>query len=71
MEILFILHPLDIFHGHLVYFVVIWYILPRFGISYREKSGNPARVGNSLFFVADRNDQKVADWSFVKSADIS
>jgi hypothetical protein len=26
----------------LVYFVVIWYISPRFGILYREKSGNPA-----------------------------
>jgi hypothetical protein len=32
---------LEIFHGHLVYFVVIWYIFPRFGILYREKSGNP------------------------------
>jgi hypothetical protein len=27
--------------GHLVHFVVIWYILSRFGILYREKSGNP------------------------------
>jgi hypothetical protein len=25
----------------LVYFVVIWYIFPRFGIFYQEKSGNP------------------------------
>jgi hypothetical protein len=25
----------------LVYFVVIWYILPRFGILDKEKSGNP------------------------------
>jgi hypothetical protein len=33
---------LEIFHGHLVYFVVIWYISPRFGILYQEKSGNPA-----------------------------
>jgi hypothetical protein len=31
-----ILRPLEIFHGHLVYLVVIWYIL------YQEKSGNPA-----------------------------
>jgi hypothetical protein len=30
-----------LFYGHLVYFVVIWYIFPRFGISYQEKSGNP------------------------------
>jgi hypothetical protein len=33
---------LEIFYGHLVYFVVIWYIFPRFGILYQEKSGNPA-----------------------------
>jgi hypothetical protein len=42
----------DIFYGHLVNFPAIWYILwpfsgklvyfPRFGISYYEKSGNPA-----------------------------
>jgi hypothetical protein len=32
---------LEIFYGHLVYFVVIWYIYPRFGILYPEKSGNP------------------------------
>jgi hypothetical protein len=43
-----------IFYDHLVYFtamgnilwplvnfVVIWYIFPRFGILYQEKSGNP------------------------------
>jgi hypothetical protein len=30
-----------IFYGHLVHFVAIWYILPRFGMLYREKSGNP------------------------------
>jgi hypothetical protein len=30
-----------IFNGHLVYFVVIWYIFPHFGISYQEKAGNP------------------------------
>jgi hypothetical protein len=32
---------LEIFYGRLVYFVVIWYIYPRFGILYLEKSGNP------------------------------
>jgi hypothetical protein len=26
---------------HLEYFVVIWYVSPRFGIWYQEKSGNP------------------------------
>jgi hypothetical protein len=37
-----LLWPNGLFYGHLVHFVVIWYIFPRFGISYREKSGNPA-----------------------------
>jgi hypothetical protein len=30
-----------IFYGHLVKFVVIWYIFPGFGILYQEKYGNP------------------------------
>jgi hypothetical protein len=42
MTICSILRPLEIFLGHLVYFVVIWYIFPRFGILDQEKSGNPA-----------------------------
>jgi hypothetical protein len=29
---------------HLVHFVAIWYIFPRFGILYQEKSGNPGLV---------------------------
>jgi hypothetical protein len=28
-------------YGHLVYFTAIWCIFPRFGMLYREKSGNP------------------------------
>jgi hypothetical protein len=36
------LWPLEMFYGHLVYFVVIWYIFPCFGILDQEKSGNPA-----------------------------
>jgi hypothetical protein len=45
-----------IFYGHLEYFtasqvlgnvVVIWYIFPRFGILYQEKSGNPVREGKN------------------------
>jgi hypothetical protein len=50
-----ILCPLGLFYGHskcygyLVYFVVIWYIFPRFGMLYQEKSGNPAAdVGDAL-----------------------
>jgi hypothetical protein len=38
-----ILRPSEIFYGHLVYFVVIWYIFPRFGILDQEKSGNPEK----------------------------
>jgi hypothetical protein len=38
---LYILWPFGTFCGHLVYFVVIWYILLRFGMLYREKSGIP------------------------------
>jgi hypothetical protein len=34
-----ILWLLEIFYGHLVYLVVIWYIFPRFGILEQEKSG--------------------------------
>jgi hypothetical protein len=30
--------PFGIFYGH---FVVIWYIIPRFGTLYQENSGNP------------------------------
>jgi hypothetical protein len=37
------LRPNDTFYGHLVHFVVIWYIFSSFGILYREQSGNPAQ----------------------------
>jgi hypothetical protein len=35
-----ILRPFGIFCGHFGYFMVIWYIFPRFGMLYKEKSGN-------------------------------
>jgi hypothetical protein len=41
MTIWSILLPLEILNGHLVHFVVIWYIFPRFGTFYQEISGNP------------------------------
>jgi hypothetical protein len=44
MTIWSILRPLEIFYGHLVYFVLIWYNFPRFGIFDQEKSGNPDRA---------------------------
>jgi hypothetical protein len=42
MSIWINLRAMGISYGHLVYFEVIWYIFPRFGILYQEKSGNPA-----------------------------
>jgi hypothetical protein len=36
-----LVYYLEIFYGHLVYFVVIWYIFSHFGILYEEKSSNP------------------------------
>jgi hypothetical protein len=33
--------PFDLFCGHLVYFMVIWYVFSRFGMLNKEKSGNP------------------------------
>jgi hypothetical protein len=41
--ILFILRSFCIFCGHTEYFMVIWYIFPRFGMLHQEKSGNPAK----------------------------
>jgi hypothetical protein len=41
MTIWSILKPLEIFYDRLVYFVVIWYVSPHFGILHREKPGNP------------------------------
>jgi hypothetical protein len=29
------------FYRHLVYYLIIWYIFPRFGILYQEKFDNP------------------------------
>jgi hypothetical protein len=41
MTVWYILRPLEIFYGRLVYFVAICYISPRFRNLYQEKSGNP------------------------------
>jgi hypothetical protein len=48
MTIWSILRPLEIFHGHSVYFVVIWYIFPRFGILDQEKTGNHGLRSNLI-----------------------
>jgi hypothetical protein len=54
MTIRSILRPQEIYYCHLVYFVVVWYIFPRFGILYEEKSGNPGQVcvlaSNLIFY---------------------
>jgi hypothetical protein len=44
MVICSILWPFDTCYGLSVYFVVIWYSFPRFGILYQEKSGNPGLI---------------------------
>jgi hypothetical protein len=36
-----ILQSFVIFYGHLVKYLEIWYIFPRFGILFQEKYGNP------------------------------
>jgi hypothetical protein len=41
MDIWSILRSFEIFYDLLVYFVLIWYIFPRFGMLCLEKSGNP------------------------------
>jgi hypothetical protein len=38
MAVWYILRPFDRSFGPLVYFVVIWYDFPRFGILYQEKN---------------------------------
>jgi hypothetical protein len=56
-----ILNNVGIFYGHLVYLMAIWYILwsfvifvghfyifSRFGMSYQERSGNPASLRFAL-----------------------
>jgi hypothetical protein len=52
-----ILWPFGIFYWHLryfndylVHFMFIWYIFPCFGITYKEKSGNPGLVYVIYFF---------------------
>jgi hypothetical protein len=40
-----------IFYGHLVHFVVIWYIFTLFGTLFREKSGNPGLDTKIIVFA--------------------
>jgi hypothetical protein len=45
MAIWSILWLVGICCGQLVYFKVVWYIFPHFGMLYHEKSGNPGSLG--------------------------
>jgi hypothetical protein len=50
------LENVDIFYGHLEYFMTIWHIVcsfgtffPGFGVMHQEKSGNPGREPGQAF----------------------
>jgi hypothetical protein len=42
-----------IFYDHLKYFTEFWYIFPRFGISYQEKSGDRRANRPSINDIGD------------------
>jgi hypothetical protein len=48
----YILCPFGIYYGHLVYFIAILYIFPRFGILLQEKTGNPGANPTTLSYNA-------------------
>jgi hypothetical protein len=43
MAIWIILQTFAMFDAHLVYFELILYIFPAFGVMYQDKSGNPVQ----------------------------
>jgi hypothetical protein len=49
MDIWSILRPFGLFNGHLVYFLVIWYIFPRMGKLYQENLATLARNAEITF----------------------
>jgi hypothetical protein len=57
MTIWSVLLPKVTFYVHLVHFVVIWYIFPRFGMLYREKSGNPGSAVQLRWGVGAANQE--------------
>jgi hypothetical protein len=50
------IEDVGLFYGYLVYFMVIWYVFPRFGVLCQEKSGNPAQ--DQCYIFAKKNSQK-------------
>jgi hypothetical protein len=72
----YILWSCRIFHGHWYILwpfgnvVIIWYVLPRFGILYHEESGNPDQltflaIGACLAFSAEYRDNKLEKSKFL------
>jgi hypothetical protein len=52
-----ILRPNGLFNGNLVYFVVIWYIFPHFGMLKQEKSSNHDQnvATGEIYLLEDQN----------------
>jgi hypothetical protein len=75
------MEDVGIFNGHLVYFVVIWYItFSRFGMLFQEQSGNLAaeadfsrpvvyilRAGHEISYPGRRMHTQVRNWYEKKS----
>jgi hypothetical protein len=40
-----------IFCGHLVHYIVLWYIFPRFGVLHQDKSGNPGGQCGAIYWT--------------------
>jgi hypothetical protein len=57
----YILMPIGKLNGHSLHFAVIWYIFPRSGMLYPEKSGKPGRKKTRVLF-------RFAEFCFVQSA---
>jgi hypothetical protein len=52
-----ILWLIGLSYGHFVYFVAIWYVFPRFGLLYLEKSGNPGSAAHFLLTFCSQTTQ--------------
>jgi hypothetical protein len=57
---------LELFYGHLVYFVVIWYVFPRLGILDLEKSGNPGHNASTQKITSSQAHKEILSFTFKK-----
>jgi hypothetical protein len=57
----------SLIHGHLLYFMDIWYIFPHFWYIASKKSGNPGTHIRQLFEVGDNVARKVKRLFFIHS----